>query len=388
MEELSLDYILDDNQIDDLFGETEETSNEKKEEQTPDTEKTDEKKEQEEEQNNEATEVDSEDLFEDKPESVGSEENKENLEGSETAQGKNSPNFYSSIANALVAEGVFQNLDEEKVNKISSSEDLVDLFEEQVRERFDEKQRRIDEALSVGVEPDQVKQYEALLNKLDSFTDTDLTDESSEGQKLRKSLIYQDYINRGFKPERARKEVERSFKAVTDIEDAREALQGNKDYYNAQYKELIAERKEEQRKLQEEERKQSEQLRQSILDADKIFGDVDVDKTTRRRAYDAVMKPSYTDPDTGQRYTELQHYSNENRIEFLKNVGLLYVITDGFKNLDKLVKGKVKKEVKKGFKDLEKTLSGGSNVNTGSLKFASGVTSDPESKILKWNLDI
>lgn len=383
MEELSLDYILDENQIDDLFGETDAVSEENKED-TSEPEKEEEDKEQDE----ETTEVNPDELFEGEPESVGSEDNKGTKEDSDSTQSNLSPNFYSSIANALVAEGVFQNLDEERINQIDSSEGLVELFEDQLRERFDEKQRRIDEALSTGIAPDQVKQYEALLSKLDSFTDTNLEDESEDGEKLRKSLIYQDYINRGFKPERAQKEVDRSFKAATDIEDAKEALQSNKDFYNNQYQELIEQRKAEQRAARDEERKQAEALRKSMLDEEKIFGEVNVDKTTRRRAYDNVMKPTYTDPNTGQKLTELQRYSNENRVEFLRNVGLLYTITDGFKNLDNLVKGKVKKEVKKGFKDLEKTLSGGSNVNMGSLKFASGVTSDPESKILKWNLDI
>ncbi len=47
----------------------------------------------------------------------------------------------------------------------------------------------------------------------------------------------------------------------------------------------------------------------------------------------------------------------ENRTDFLKNIGLLFTLTDGFKNLDGLVKGKVKKEVNKGLRELEHTLN-------------------------------
>ena len=75
--------------------------------------------------------------------------------------------------------------------------------------------------------------------------------------------------------------------------------------------------------------------------------------------------------------------------EFLKNVGLLFTLTDGFKNLDGLVKGKVRKEVKKGLRELEQTLNNTSRTPDGNLKFVSGVDEDPESFIGKgYTIDI
>lgn len=73
----------------------------------------------------------------------------------------------------------------------------------------------------------------------------------------------------------------------------------------------------------------------------------------------------------------------ENRTDFLKNIGLLFTLTDGFKNLDGLVKGKVKKEVKKGLRELEHTLNNTARTSDGNLKFVSGVDEDPESFIGK-----
>ena len=43
--------------------------------------------------------------------------------------------------------------------------------------------------------------------------------------------------------------------------------------------------------------------------------------------------------------TAIQKYERENSTDFLKYVGFLFTMTDGFKNLDGLVKSKVRKEV-------------------------------------------
>ena len=51
---------------------------------------------------------------------------------------------------------------------------------------------------------------------------------------------------------------------------------------------------------------------------------------------------------------------------FLRNLALFH-ITDGFKNLDNLVKDRVKKEVRKGQRELEHVINNTSRHNDGSL---------------------
>ena len=375
MEELSLDNILTGDEIDNLFSSEDPQENE---DSTPEKNK---------ENNTDTTEVDPISLFSDEPESVGSEDNNKEKEDTTSKEDKTSPNFYSSIANALVEDGIFQNLDEESLSKIHTAEDFANVISEQIKSQFDERQKRIDEALNLGIEPSEIQKYERFINFLDGITEDSISSEKEDGETLRKNLIYQDYINRGFSKERATREVERSFKAGTDIEDAKEALQSNKDYYNDQYSNLVKEAKEADKKEQDRLKKQAEDLRTSILTEEKAFGEIDLDKATRQRVYDSIMKPVYTDPETGEKLTAIQKYESDNRTEFLKNVGLVYVLTDGFKNLNGLVQGKVKKEVKKGLRELEHTLNGTSR-NGGNLRFVSGVGGDPDSKSTKWDIDI
>ena len=382
MEELSLDNILTGDEIENLFSGPEDIQ---EAEHSDDTTPPDNKKKETE---FETTEVDPDDLFgEEQLESVGSEDDNK---GKEDTNPHNevtaSPYFYSSIANALVEDGIFQNLDEETLSNIKSAEDFANVISEQIKNQFDERQRRVDEALNFGIEPSEIQKYERLIGFLDGVTDEAISNENDEGETLRRNLIYQDYVNRGFSKERATREVERSFKAGTDIEDAKEALQSNKDFYNDAYNGLINEAKEADKKEQEKLKKQADDLRNSILNEEKAFKEIELDKATRQRVYDSIMKPVYTNPETGEKLTAIQKYESENRTEFLKNVGLFFTLTDGFKKLDGLVQGKVKKEMKKGLRELEHTLNGTSR-NNGNLRFASGV-GDPDSKSSKWDIDI
>lgn len=386
-EELSLDNILGAEEIENLFVEDGETQD------TPPANGEPPKKEEEPSKDKEETTevVDVDNLFTDTPESVGS--GKENTEEKEDTtpkgDGTSPKNFYSSIAKALKEEGIFPDLDDEGLSKVKDPEDFRDLIDQQIKASLDERQKRIDEALNAGVEPTEIRKYENAINFLDSIKEENISDEGDKGEKLRKDLIYQDFINRGYSKERAAREVQKSFNAGTDIDDAREALKSNIDYFRDKYDELVNDVKSEAEQEERERREQAEKLKSSILNDKDVFGDLSVDKSTRQKIYDNIAKPVYKDPETGEYFTAIQKYEMENRTDFLKNIGLLFTLTDGFKNLDGLVKGKVKKEVKKGLRELEHTLNNTARTSDGNLKFVSGVDEDPESFIGKgWNLDV
>lgn len=379
MEGLSLDNMMTGEEAAALF---DPESNKEETEETPSKNPNENKEE-----NKETTEVvDVDTLFTDKPESVGSEDNKEQ-EGTSSKEGT-SPNFYSSIAKTFAEDGVFQDLNDEALSKVNDAESFIGLMEKQIQSKLDEKQRRIDEALNAGIEPTQVQKFESNMKVLNSITDEAISEEGEKGENLRKNIIYEDYIQKGFSKERAIKAVERSITAGTDIEDAKEALQSCKDQVTKAYNDAIKEAKEEKANEEKELREQAEALKKSILSDKKPFGDLELDKNTRQRVFDAISKPVFTDPETGDKLTAIQKFEADNHNDFMKYVGLTYVLTDGFKSLDGLVKGKVKKEIGKGLKELEHTLNNTARNSNGTLKFASGVGSDPESAFRGFTLDI
>ena len=396
MEDLTINNILNNpSDIEALFSDetTEETSVQDKNssiENKGETEETIEEKNNNLENNITESPKSIEEIF--GTESVGNEDNKNTGNEPSSFKEGTSPktnNFYSSIANALKKDGIFPDIDDESLAKIKSPEDFAEMFENQVQAKLDEKQQRVDKALNYGVELSDIQKYETTLDYLDKITDDVLSDESEQGENIRRQMIYNDFINRGYSKERAEREIKKSFDSGSDIEDAKEALQSNKEFYKKSYDNLVNEAKAETERLNKQIKEDSEKLKNSILNDSKVFGGLQIDTSTRRKVLDNISKPVYKDPDTGKLLTAIQKYEADNKLDFIKNVGLLYTLTDGFKNLDKLVGSEVKRETKKAMRELENTINNTSRYSDGNLRFVTGVSDDNDSYIGKgFSLDI
>jgi hypothetical protein len=385
MEDLSFNDILSEEEVENMFSDDgvvdnndngEDKNNDNKSNTSPNN--TPEDKEDKENKDDKTTEVDVDNLFTD-PESVGSGKNKkEEKEDTLSDKGNTSPNIFSSIAKAFKEEGIFPDLEDSEYEKVNNAAAFRDLVDQQIKAGLDERQKRIDEALNNNVEISEIKKYENALSYLESIDNKQLSDESEKGENLRKQLIYQDFINRGYSKERATREVQKSINASSDIEDAKEALNSNKEFFKENYDNLIKEAKEEKEAALKLQQEQANKLKDSILNSEKFFGDVVVDKNTRKKAFEAITQPVYKDSE-GNYLTALQKYEAENKVEFLKNVSLLFTLTNGFKDINTLIKSKVNKEVKQGLKNLEQTLNNTSRNSDGSLRFVTNENDDDQS---------
>lgn len=379
--EFSDEFILSgDEMVDSLFTDNEEDV----QETPPDKKENDDNKE-----TTEDNQVNPDSLFEDS-ESVGSgKDNQEKEENTTSNKGGTSPktNFYSSIASALKDEGILPDLEDDVVNNIKEASDFADAIEKQIQARFDERQKRIDDALNANVEPDEIRQYEQTLSYLDSIKEDNIKEESDNGENLRKKLIYQDFINRGYSKERALREVKKSFDSGTDIDDAKEALVSNKEFFNNQYQTIIKNAQDEIEQQQEQQKQQAIQLKKSMLEDKEIFEGITLDKVTRQKAFDNITKPIYKTED-GMYLTAIQKYQMDNPVEFRKYLSVLFTMTDGFKSLDKVIKGKVNKEVKQSLRELEHKLSNSSRSSNGNPKFVGIGQDDSEQTYRGWQLDV
>ena len=377
---LDLNNILTGDEVDTLFdkytGDDDNTTESQENQNNPDDESV-ESKEQ------ETTEVDIDDIF--APESVGSDEDKQgDKEDTDSSETGTSPNFYSSIAKALKDEGIFPDLDDD--DEVKDADDFKDLIQKRIDDGLNEAQKRINEALGSGMEPNRIRLYEETLNSLQNTTEEMISAEDEQGENIRKQLIYQDFINRGYSQQRADKEVNKSINAGTDIDDALEALESNKQFFREQYNKEMQGLKDKQKAYEDQVKKEMDSVTKSIMNDSKIFGDVQIDKHTRQKIVDNLFKLSETDKETGQKMTSLQKYQKENKEEFFKNLGIIFTLTNGFKDLSGLLKGKVKKEVNKGLRELEHTLRGNSSKPfEGNLKL---MNESPETSFRGWDLDL
>lgn len=370
MEGLDINSILSEEQISDLFA-SEDFYEENQEEKSP-----------EEKENNDETaeEINKDDLF---SESVGSGvkdiDSEDQMTPSSKDDVKSSPdkqNFYSSTLGALAEDGVFTGLSEEDINAVTDAESFASAVEKVIASKLDETQKRINDALNYGVTPDEIKQNEAIMNFLNEITEEMINDESERGEKLRKDLIAQDLLNKGYSQDQVSRKLKNIFDSAQDIDEASEALEANKNFFTDKYNNLVDAKRKEKEEFEKSREKETAELKKDIMENKELLGGVSIDKLTRQRIFDNVTKPIHKDKETGELLTEVQLYQREHRMEFIKNLGIIYTLTDGFKNIDKLVNGEVNKKVRKSLKELEHTINSTTRHSDGSFNYMSGVSDE------------
>lgn len=314
---------------------------------------------------------------EDPQESVGNEDDEKEDVGEEDTPDSDedgSSQLYPSIADALLEDGVFSSLTKEDVKAISSAEDLSKAFDEELKSRLDERQRRIEEALNSGVEKSKISVYEQTLSYLDKISEEDIKNEDNAG--LRKNLIYQSLINTGKSEERALREVEKSFKNGNDVEDALDAFQDNLEFYTNAYDKEIEEAKKQKEKEEALLQERANSI-QKAFEEKGFYESLGITEKVGKRALEDVTIAKYKDPDTGEKITAIQKAQREDEAHFLRGLGIAFTLTDGFKDFSKLGKGLAAREVKTKLKNLEDKLR---RIPSGGLGYV-GKSKDKPKKI-------
>lgn len=295
--------------------------------------------------------------------------------------------FYKSIAKALKDDGVVD-VDDETLDNIKDSNDFVNnIINKKINDGIDDVTKRVYDALTAGVQVPVIKQYENTINILKTIENADIEDEGEGGEDVRKKLIFQQYINRGFNDEKAKKEVEKAFNAGTDIDDAKDALSDNLEFFQNQYNDLIEQSRKDNENRMTQKRQELDTLKKSVMSDSDEWKDFNVNDTLKQKIYDNITRPAYKGQN-GETYTEIQKYERENRIGFLKNVSMCYTLTNGFTDFSGLSKAKVRKEVSKGMRELESALNSTSRTSSGALKFITNTNDDPESSSKGWDIDV
>lgn len=346
-----------------LFGDEEPPKEEEK------TETEEEPKGKETEEDNTADEdIDIDNMF--PQESVGSGENNE--DNAHPEGGGTSPDFFSSIATAFVEEGIFPDIQDEEIKNVKSAKDFRDLIDKQIKAGLDEQQKRVIEALDAGVRPSEIQVYEGWKKRLGSITDDAIKNEDNEN--LRKSIIFQDYINRGFSKERAEKMVLKSVEQGEDVEDAKESLKNLKDFYDSQYKAAVANADKSKKAEEEKVKETGKKIEESIMKS-KFFNNYELDTDTKKKAYEVISKPIYKD-ENGRYYTALEKAELDDPNGFIAKLGILYAVTKGFTDLDNIGSKIAKKQIKKGFADLENKINNTTRDSNGRVKLANDTGSE------------
>lgn len=147
-----------------------------------------------------------------------------------TTEGSNSsspqPNanekLFASLAAGLKSKGVLPNLDLEKAN-IKSLEDINKAIQAEVTGRLGDKQIAIAKAMELGLDTGAISEQLDTISKLKSIPPDFINKEGNDD--WRKSVIAQDFLNKGIEKTRADVMAQRAIDAGTGAEDATVALE-------------------------------------------------------------------------------------------------------------------------------------------------------------------
>lgn len=235
--------------------------------------------------------------------------------------------YYSSFADHLVKEGVLPDLNL-KENKVENIDQLQEAIQNQINSKISDSQKAFEKAMQDGVPKDAFSQYQRTKSQLDSITTEMITSEDDRSINLRKNIIGQDFLNRGFTKEEAIKYAQRSIDLGEDVADASSAIERLKTFNNESFEKSRLEAEQEKDKVHTD-------IKQFIETTPEILKGLKLSKNVKDKLYDQIIKPAGTNEngDTVNAYTEA--YSKE-PVKFQVMQNYLYMITKGFTDFSKL----------------------------------------------------
>lgn len=261
---------------------------------------------------------------------------------------------YGKLASALREEGILEELAEDE-DEVRTVDDFREAIMRRIQQGVDDMTARTNYALNLGVDKGEIANHESLLAELQGVTREDLTDESDEGVRIRRNLIMEAARARGLSDEQAAREVTKSEKAGTDIEDAADALGYLTQRTKAEYSQLIEEQKQ---KLQEAEEREAGYYR--------AIGDniMNCDDGIFKGIPDNVRKSIIENDD------KFHEFNQKYPVVAEAAQRVLFALTNGYRDFDVLVAPRVKKGMKNGLAKLERTLKSGEPMRGGNYRLA------------------
>ena len=278
------------------------------------------------------------------------------------------PNVYASFAKAVYEEGVFSEFDEKEFTELtkelgSPAKALIELNKRTIQHYVDtqiqsypEEIRKLAENYQEGVPLDELIQVQSDTRRLENITDDQLLDNTD----LRKQLIVQDLMNRGFTESEAGEEHKLYVESAIDDKRAVQA----KDRLISRQEEVLKTKADEAKTAKDTRLKAIEDSRKNLKDqvdgAKQFIPGVDVSNREKSLVFNALTKPVARDA-RGNELNEIMMTRAKNPVHFDTMVAYLY--TKGVFNVDdKGVPAPKTEELFKGKKsetiaDLEKQMN-------------------------------
>ena len=262
------------------------------------------------------------------PESVASEEGKggaPTADSSSPTGNDKLPGIISSLATHFHEKGVLPslNLEEKKINSI---EDLQEAINAEIKNGLEENVRMYKEAMEKGVPQDAYTDYERQKQILESIEPGRL--ENNNEAELRFGIIAQDFINRGYSQDEARKFAKRSVDLGEDVADSKNALGRLKEHNEKSYNEYIE-------KAAKEEQDSIDKVKSFVNNSEEFMKGVKLTKAVKDGLIKQMTTPVERD-ENGKLVSAYGKALKEDPLKVRTMTEYLFFITDGFKDFSKM----------------------------------------------------
>lgn len=287
----------------------------------------------------------------------------------DTSKSNDSSLNISSFVDALKEEEILHLEDGKEIKSVS---DLYDAIQDE-KERYLNEQldsfpesgyREALEAVKSGVPIDQVLGRQANIEKYTSIDDDTISADDGNGEAIRRQVLTENFVSRGFSAEKAAKYVKRSFDSGDDIEDAKEALQDLQQNEKESLTRMKAQAKQQADQKEANRVAAIREFETNIKDVKEIIPGKKLTPARRKALYDGMTKG--VDVVNGRSVDILNKFlidgGNDARL-FLSEVILT---TDYGKKKELLSTRKAKKEATRAFeKQLNNSASSGFSHDSG-----------------------
>jgi len=276
-------------------------------------------------------------------EEIESKTSSEEEDGTEQAEDKETPadSVYPALAEFLKEKGIISSDDE-----IKTEEAFVDVMKKTIEEaryaNLTEVQKQYLEAIESGVDAETAKSSVMDIKQLSTLKVSDL----EANVELRHSLIREDLKAQGWNQSRIEKQITRLVESNDDLEEAVLAKTNIVSSINSRLESAKENFKKEEEAHKANFEKQVAALKDAVYSSDKVFGTFKVDKILQEKVYKSMTTPVEYEED-GKPLNALAKDRKDNPVDFEKRLYYAYTLTDGFNNLDKLVRKAENKAAKK-----------------------------------------
>jgi hypothetical protein len=271
------------------------------------------------------------------------EKNEETAPSDESDESSSSSN-YQVFAKALYDEGVLSSLEDNK--EFEDAESLIESIRGEITGQVDAYKDGLPELVKTiidkyedGVDLGQFLNIKKQEQDYGSIKESDLED----NEKLTKSIIKRDLLDLGYAEDEADDEILDIYELGKESTRAKRSLKRVKNRLEAQEEAISTRAKSESNARQEAYKTQLNAIDKSLKGTKEIAG-VEITTRVQKDAYKAMTE--VVGEVNGVPVNSITKGRMEDPVEFDKNVGLLWVVTDGFKDWSKLKTVSKRKAIK------------------------------------------